>query len=111
MMLALLLVMYVFAIVFTAIVGDPDNYTDNGPEPETCEHMFGTMGDAMMSLFTHGVLGDNLNMACQAILDCGKTPIMEENDDGDMEWTGAFEETQHTFAAYFLYWLFMFFFA
>merc|ERR1740138_1114279 len=82
----LMLVMYVFAILFTSVVGDPDH----DAQPETCEYMFGTMGDAMMSLFTNGVLGDNLNMACQAILDCGKTPIMEENDDGDMEWTGAF---------------------
>jgi len=107
-LLALTIVMYVFAILFTNFTGDPEN---TEPPPDTCEHMFGTMGDAMMSLFTNGVLGDNLNMACQAILDCGKTPIMEENDDGDMEWTGAFEETQHTFTAYFLYWLFMFFFA
>jgi hypothetical protein len=30
--------------------------------------MFGTMEDAMMSLFTHGVLGDNLNPAAAEIL-------------------------------------------
>jgi hypothetical protein len=30
--------------------------------------MFGTIGDSMMSLYTHGVLGDNLSFCFQAIL-------------------------------------------
>merc|ERR1719265_1194261 len=58
--------MYVFAIIFTSQMGDADN---TEPEEETAEHMFGTMGDSMMSLFTHGVLGDNLSQTLQAIID------------------------------------------
>lgn len=65
-LLFLILVMYVWAIIMTSIVGDNEN-TD--PEPDTCEHMFGTIGDSLMSLFTNGVLGDNLSAAVQAILD------------------------------------------
>merc|ERR1719174_277888 len=65
-LLFLILVTYVFAIIFTSQMGDADN---TEPEEETAEHMFGTMGDSMMSLFTHGVLGDNLSQTLQAILD------------------------------------------
>merc|ERR1719378_1144705 len=65
-LLFLVLVMYVFAIIFTSQIGDSAN---KDPEPETAEHMFGTMGDSMMSLFTHGVMGDNLMQTLQAILD------------------------------------------
>lgn len=65
-LLFLILVMYVFAIIFTSQIGDAAN---REPEPETAEHMFGTLGDSMMSLFTHGVLGDNLSATLQAILD------------------------------------------
>jgi voltage-gated sodium channel len=64
-LLFLCMVMYVFAIVIVSVVGDPETE----PEAETCEHMFGTMGDAMMSLFTNGVLGDNLAATVQAIMD------------------------------------------
>lgn len=62
----LLLIMYIFAIVFTSIVGDNENLE---PDEETAEHMCGTIGDNMMTLFTNGVLGDNLSFTVQAILD------------------------------------------
>jgi len=84
----LVLVMYVFAIIFTSTVGNADN---NDPEPETAEHMFGSMFDCMMTLFTNGVLGDNLSATVQAILDY---------PDGKGSYTGNF-----------LLWLFLLFFA
>lgn len=65
-LLFLVLLIYVFAIIFTSFIGDA---TREEPEPETAEHMFGTLGDSMMSLFTHGVLGDNLSACLQALLD------------------------------------------
>jgi voltage-gated sodium channel len=79
----LLLVMYVFAILFTAQLEDRDNNPltpncdDNG-EPdgclgvgefgETAPDLFATMGDSMLSLFTRGVLADNLAETVAAIL-------------------------------------------
>jgi len=85
----LVLVMYVFAIIMVSIVGDPE--ANRVAEEDTCEHMFGTMGDAMMSLFTNGVLGDNLSQAVQGILNF---------PNGEGSGTGLF-----------LMWLFMLFFA
>merc|ERR1719174_1832198 len=75
-LLFLILVTYVFAIIFTSQMGDADN---TEPEEETAEHMFGTLGDSMMSLFTHGVLGDNLSACLQALLDY---PNGEDSDLG-----------------------------
>lgn len=85
----LVLVMYVFAIIMVSIIGSPEANRD--AEEDTCEHMFGTMGDAMMSLFTNGVLGDNLSQAVQGILNF---------PNGEGSGTGVF-----------LMWLFMLFFA
>lgn len=90
MLLLLVIVMYVFAIVFTSTVGDPEKNNDEELDPETCEFMFGTMGDAMMSLFTHGVLGDNLSATVGAIL--------------------AFPDGKGGAQGYFLFWFFMLFF-
>lgn len=66
----MVLVMYVFAIIFTTQLGKP-----NGGEPEpgmededpTAFMLFASMGSSMMTLFTNGVLMDNLAQALQAI--------------------------------------------
>eukprot|EP00928_Gymnodinium_smaydae_P020902 TRINITY_DN1808_c0_g2_i1.p1 TRINITY_DN1808_c0_g2~~TRINITY_DN1808_c0_g2_i1.p1 ORF type:complete len:648 (-),score=153.38 TRINITY_DN1808_c0_g2_i1:360-2303(-) len=89
-LLFLVLTMYVFAIVFTSQLGSPP--VDEGPAPSpqiqdaefeaeaerrglvlgdpdaTAEEMFGTMPASMMSLFTNGVLGDNLYQTLTALL-------------------------------------------
>lgn len=74
-LLFLVLVMYVFAIIFTSSIGKP-----NSPEcdeesedfnPDSAKYIFGSMGDSMMTLFTNGVLGDNLNATTAAILEEG----------------------------------------
>lgn len=90
----LVLIMYVFAIIFTGQLGDPtlDLYPE---EPAinlknltrgelismiedlqgqvcgsslTSAQMFASMGDSMMSLLTNGLLGDGLAVACTSIL-------------------------------------------
>lgn len=76
----LVLCMYVFAIVFTAQLGDPNApehkydipYWDeeNGRDPTGVE-LFGSIGDSMMSLFTRGMLADNLAETLIAIKDQG----------------------------------------
>jgi hypothetical protein len=63
-LLFLVMVMYVFAIVFTSTYGDPLKE----PEEETAHWIFGSMGDSMMTLFTNGVLGDNLAQTVDIIL-------------------------------------------
>jgi len=85
----LVLVMYVFSIVFTGSLSDREKYpltpycsweaAHGFNESDGCllDHQFGelaqdlfaSMGDSFMSLFTLGVLGDNLAFAVQAILD------------------------------------------
>lgn len=47
-----------------------DEDTFDHPTMTKCEakHIFGSMGDAMMTLFTNGVLGDNLNWVMATIL-------------------------------------------
>lgn len=93
-LLFLILVMYVFGIIFVSIVGDPDEYPWDPPgddDDPSCEFMFGTLEDAMMSLFTYGVLGDNLNPAVAEILAYPK---------GEAKWNGIL-----------LFWLFFLFFA
>merc|ERR1712032_1547454 len=52
-LLFLLLCTYVFAIVFTSVLGNPGAESDG-------EVMFASIGDAMMTLWSNGVLGDNL---------------------------------------------------
>jgi voltage-gated sodium channel len=63
-MLFLVMVMYVFAIIFTSAIAVP--VVEH--EPGTAKHLFGSMGDSMMTLFTNGVLGDNVTITVDAIL-------------------------------------------
>lgn len=74
----LLLVMYVFAIVFTSqVTGGSGSDDDDSRRLEglcgdnwgeySAKRMFGSMGSAMMTLFTNGVLLDNLAPALTAI--------------------------------------------
>lgn len=95
----LVLVMYVFAIIFTGTFSDHETYPltpycrqwtkhglpvgppeENGTEgSEGClqdgefgelgQDLFATMGDSIMTLFTRGVLGDNLDETVTAILE------------------------------------------
>lgn len=66
--LFLVMVVYVFGILFTSQLEDRKEYplTEDGEE---AQDLFATLGDSMMSLFTRGVLGDNLAETVQAILD------------------------------------------
>jgi len=74
----------VFAIIMISVIASPscvpihdgsadDNEgvcnADGSHGEETAKALFGGMGSAMMSLFTHGVLGDDLNFAVAAILE------------------------------------------
>lgn len=85
----LVLVMYVFAIIMTGTLSDREKFpltpycskeaAAGMNESDGClaDHEFGdlgqdlfsSMGDSVMSLFTRGVLGDNLAETVQAILD------------------------------------------
>lgn len=76
-LLFMVLLMYIFAIVFTAQIGDVnaperklDPYWVRDTDPTSVE-LFGSMGDSMMTLFTRGLLGDNLAETLQAIKDRG----------------------------------------
>jgi hypothetical protein len=85
----MVMLMYIFAIVFTAQIGDPmaperfedDPYWVRDTDP-TGPELFGSMGDSMMTLFTRGLLGDNLAETLQAIKDrSGKYSCTGEGDD------------------------------
>lgn len=81
----LVLVIYVFAIIFTGAMSDRTDYprtpycSQEAEESEDCladgefgelgQDLFGTIGDSFMSLFTRGVLGDNLVETVDAILE------------------------------------------
>jgi Na+-transporting methylmalonyl-CoA/oxaloacetate decarboxylase gamma subunit len=89
--LFLVMVIYVFGILFTSQLEDRKKHpltpycedekaagldeSDGCLKPsefgETAQDMFASLGDSMMTLFTRGVLGDNLAETVQAILDCG----------------------------------------
>mmetsp|Transcript_22162 Transcript_22162/g.49017 ORF Transcript_22162/g.49017 Transcript_22162/m.49017 type:complete len:472 (+) Transcript_22162:2-1417(+) len=56
----LILVMYVFAIMFTSQLGDPNDKEPAEGDEKSGVHYFASIGDSMMTLFTNGVLGDNL---------------------------------------------------
>jgi len=60
----LVIVMYIFAIVFTSQLGGPQ-----AAEGVEAEAMFSDLGSSMMTLFTNGVLGDNLAQTLGAIKD------------------------------------------
>jgi len=86
----LVLCMYVFAIVFTAQLGDNlaperkyvEQYweTDNDP---TGVELFGSLGDSMMSLFTRGMLQDNLAETLEAIKDRGGQITCDNTTEAD----------------------------
>jgi len=87
----LVLCMYVFAIVFTAQLGDheaperfyKDQYWESDSDPTGVE-LFGSLGDSMMSLFTRGMLGDNLAETLEAIKDRGGTMVCEGEDENGL---------------------------
>lgn len=60
----LVLVMYVFAILMLSIIAKPppegEEWPDCDAEAKCAKYVVGSMGDAMMTLYTNGVLGDNL---------------------------------------------------
>lgn len=59
-LLFMVVVTYVFAIVFTSQVAQYDYERPAGVEDPTAKELFGDMGSSMMTLFTNGVLVDNL---------------------------------------------------
>merc|ERR1719487_2194897 len=85
----LIIVIYVFAIIFTGTLSDRETYPltpycswelrHGMEESEEClvdgafgelgRDLFATMGDSFMTLFTRGVLGDNLDETVDAILE------------------------------------------
>jgi hypothetical protein len=82
----MVLIMYVFSIVFTVSLGDSaapeltiEPYWDTGADP-TGVDLFGSIGDSMMTLFTRGVLGDNLAETLEAIKNRGGSEIDCEVD-------------------------------
>jgi len=64
---------YIFAIAFTSQVATaPHQRLAEEPsrsEPTEAEYMFGSIGSSMMTLFTNGMLGDNLYQTMTAIKD------------------------------------------
>lgn len=63
----LVIVMYVFAIVFTSQFGQPDFVPDPDADYPSSGELFSDIGSSMMTLFTIGVLGDNLAQTLMAI--------------------------------------------
>lgn len=59
-LLFMVVVTYVFAIVFTSQIAQYDYERPAGVEDPTAKELFGDMGSSMMTLFTNGVLVDNL---------------------------------------------------
>lgn len=70
MLVFLLLIMYVFAILLTSIIAKPPPHS---PEltPDDAGYLFGSLGSSLMTLFTQGVLGDNLADIVDVILSEG----------------------------------------
>mmetsp|Transcript_53975 Transcript_53975/g.167080 ORF Transcript_53975/g.167080 Transcript_53975/m.167080 type:complete len:308 (+) Transcript_53975:1-924(+) len=69
----LVIITYGAAIVFTSQLSVPPgegspSEEESGEDP-TAAQMFGDLGSSMMTLFTNGVLGDNLAQTLQAIKD------------------------------------------
>lgn len=114
----LVLCMYVFAIVFTAQLGYPDAPEYRYPteflvlqseEDPTAVELFGSLGDSMMTLFTRGMLADNLAQTLQAIKDRGGDIVCEDplnpspiDDNGD-------PNCVRSGGSYFLLWAFILF--
>jgi len=60
-------VTWVFAIIFTSQLGIPGYARPEGVEDATAPELFSDIGSSMMTLFTNGVLGDNLAQTLDAI--------------------------------------------
>lgn len=104
----LILCMYVFAIVFTAQLGDPDApehkyaapYWETDSDPTGID-LFGSLGDSMMTLFTRGVLCDNLAETLQAIKDRGgKMECVFETEDDSAGGNATANESRRLTADY-----------
>jgi hypothetical protein len=115
-LLFLLLCLYVFAIVFTAQIGDHDAlehkqdkpYYERDTDPTAIE-LFGSMWDSMMTLFTRGILGDNLAETLEAIKDRGGDLKCGE-EDASLKQPGAEEaECNRVGGSIFLEWVFIVF--
>jgi len=73
-LLFLIMVTYVFAILFTVQLGTPPSQEGAAGEEDpdadpTAPEMFADLGCSMMTLFTNGVLGDNLYQTLVTIRD------------------------------------------
>lgn len=110
----LVLCMYVFAIVFTAQLGNhkaPENfyalrYWESDSDPTGLE-LFGSMGDSMMTLFTRGMLADNLAETLQAIKDRGGE--IECDGEGEQGFEYSAEVCERTGGSIMLMWAFILF--
>lgn len=66
-LLFIIVIIYVFGIMFTNQLGEP-GFVDPPDTPiPSAKHMFSDLGSSMMTLFTIGVLGDNLAQTYQAL--------------------------------------------
>merc|ERR1740138_506575 len=61
------LMMYVFALVFTSLIGEAGYVQPEDAEDATAKTMFGALGSALLALLTHAVLWDNLWQVLMAI--------------------------------------------
>eukprot|EP00440_Ansanella_granifera_P039269 gb/GFBE01042605.1/.p1 GENE.gb/GFBE01042605.1/~~gb/GFBE01042605.1/.p1 ORF type:complete len:580 (+),score=125.28 gb/GFBE01042605.1/:1-1740(+) len=59
-LLFLILVVYIFAIIFTSQLGTPGYVPPPDLDDPDAKMLFADLGSSMMTLFTYGVLGDNL---------------------------------------------------
>jgi len=112
----IVLLMYVFAIVFTAQLGDNlapersyvDQYWESDSDPTGVE-LFGSLGDSMMSLFTRGMLADNLAETLQAIKDRGGKIECDMGDETAAEYVPSAETCERTGGSIPLMWAFILF--
>lgn len=112
----LVLCMYVFAIVFTAQIGDnkapersyTDQYWESDSDP-TGNELFGSMGDSMLSLFTRGMLADNLAETLQAIKDRGGAIECDMGNETAAEYVPSAETCERTGGSLPLMWAFILF--
>jgi len=88
----MVMLMYVFAIVFTAQLGhsespeklEADPYWVRDTDP-TAQELFGSLGDSMLSLFTRGMLCDNLAETLEAIKDRGGEYACADEDGNEVD--------------------------
>jgi len=112
----LVLVMYIFAIVFTSQLGVPHGRNPDA-EDKSAIQMFDSIGSSMMTLFTNGVLGDNLAQTLIAIKDAKACHTYAEESTCPSQCTWADEQcgsndmTGESKEGLILMWLFLFFFA